>query len=52
MDRMNYMITGIGINISSPIKPELKDIATSLKKESDGDILKVSFLKSILVKFR
>ena len=50
IDKINYCIVGIGINVNNKIDPELKDIATSLKIENKNkQVFKVELLKQILL---
>jgi len=48
MDRINYSIIGIGINVNNEIEDGLKDIAISLKSIVGTQISRVKFLKSLL----
>ena len=48
IDRLNYSIIGIGINVNNKINPELFDIATSIKKENKGKISRVNLLVEII----
>ncbi len=50
-DKINYAIVGIGINFDNDIKDSLKNIATSIKRESKKKISRVDFLKSIIENF-
>ena len=48
MDKINYIIVGIGINVNNDIDEELKEIAISLKQETGSDISRAKLLRSIL----
>jgi BirA family biotin operon repressor/biotin-[acetyl-CoA-carboxylase] ligase len=48
MDRINYSIIGIGINVNNEIEEDLKDIAISLKSIVGYQISRVKLLQSIL----
>jgi BirA family biotin operon repressor/biotin-[acetyl-CoA-carboxylase] ligase len=48
MDRINYSIIGIGINVNNEIEEDLKDIAISLKSIIGYKISRVKLLQSIL----
>lgn len=49
MDKINYCVVGIGINVNNKIENEIKDIATSLKIENKNNIIyKVELIKQIL----
>lgn len=48
MDRINYIIIGIGINVNNNISKELNDIATSLKIETNMNFSRVEILANIL----
>lgn len=48
IDKINYSIVGIGINVNNKIINELKDIAVSLKEVTGFDISRVELLRSIL----
>jgi len=47
MDKINYCVVGIGINVNNNIEDEIKDIATSIRIENNS-ISKVELLKQIL----
>lgn len=51
MDRISYVIIGIGINVNNELKNELSDIATSLKIETDKKYSIVELLADILNNF-
>ncbi len=51
MDKINYAIIGIGINVNNRLDIELKKIATSLMKEIGTSISRVKLLRSILKSF-
>jgi BirA family biotin operon repressor/biotin-[acetyl-CoA-carboxylase] ligase len=48
MDRINYIIIGIGINVNNNISKELNDIATSLKIETKMNFSRVEIFANIL----
>jgi len=48
MDRINYAVVGIGINVNNPLSKELQKKATSLIKEKDSYVSRVKLLRSIL----
>jgi BirA family biotin operon repressor/biotin-[acetyl-CoA-carboxylase] ligase len=48
MDKINYSIVGIGINVNNKIDDDLKDIATSVSKEVGKNVSRVKLLKSII----
>ena len=51
MDKINYMIVGIGLNVNNKIDKELKKIAISLKQKTGSEISRVELLQSILKHF-
>jgi len=51
MDKINYAIIGIGINVNNPMDKDLESIASSLKNESNNEVSRVELLKNILAKF-
>jgi BirA family biotin operon repressor/biotin-[acetyl-CoA-carboxylase] ligase len=48
IDKINYSVVGIGINVNNKIDDTLKDIATSLSKETKTNISRVKLLRSII----
>lgn len=48
INKINYIIVGIGINVNNDIDEELKEIAISLKQEVGSKISRVKLLRSIL----
>ena len=48
IDRINYTIVGIGINVNNDIDEDLKDTAVSLKSEIGSRFSRVKLLRSIL----
>ncbi|MDD5093842.1 MAG: biotin--[acetyl-CoA-carboxylase] ligase [Dehalococcoidia bacterium] len=51
MDRVNYIVLGIGINVNTPrssLPADIKAIATSLKEEGGKEISRVKLVQSIL----
>jgi len=48
MDRINYVVMGIGINVNNPLKEELKETATSLIYETGSQVSRVKLLRSVL----
>lgn len=48
LDRINYTVIGIGINVNNEIDEELRDIAISLKQAAGHEILRVKLLQSII----
>ncbi len=51
MDRINYTIVGIGINVNNPIEKDLYDKANSIINIYQSKISKVSLLRLILKHF-
>jgi len=51
MDRINYSVVGVGINVNNEINDEIKDIATSLSLENKSRVSRVDLLRNILKKF-
>jgi len=52
IDKLNYCIIGIGINVNNKINDEIKNTATSLKIENDSiPVSRVELLKQILHEF-
>ncbi|RLF35042.1 MAG: biotin--[acetyl-CoA-carboxylase] ligase [Thermoplasmata archaeon] len=52
MDKINYCVVGVGINVNNEINDEIKDIATSLCVENnDTPVSRVELLKQILCEF-
>jgi len=50
IDRINYSIIGVGINVNNDINAEMQNKAISLKSKYRGEIKKVKLLISILEK--
>jgi BirA family biotin operon repressor/biotin-[acetyl-CoA-carboxylase] ligase len=48
IDKLNYIVVGIGINVNNPIDIELKDIGISLFQEARKKLSRVNLLKVIL----
>lgn len=48
MDKINYAIVGVGINVNNSLSNDLQNIATTLKKESNIKISRVELLKDII----
>lgn len=48
LNKINYIIVGIGINVNNDIDEELKEIAISLKQEAGFKISRVKLLRYIL----
>lgn len=48
MDRVNYSVIGIGINVNNEIDEDLKDIAISLKSIVGSNISRVKLLQAII----
>ena len=48
MDRINYTVVGIGVNVNNSIDEKLQNTAISLIQESGSKISRVKLLKSIL----
>lgn len=48
LDKINYIIVGIGINVNNDIDEELKKIAISLKQVTGVEISLINLLRSIL----
>jgi BirA family biotin operon repressor/biotin-[acetyl-CoA-carboxylase] ligase len=51
MDKINYSVVGIGINVNNEIDDNLKDSATSLSKQTKANISRVKLLRSIIKNF-
>ena len=51
MDRINYVVVGIGINVNNDISKDISKIAVSLKQLTGSKVSRVNLLKSILTKF-
>ena len=51
IDKINYVIVGIGINVNNEIKDDLKSIATSLKEITGSSLHRVKLLRTILKYF-
>jgi len=50
IDKINYCVVGIGINVNNQIDTNLKDIATSLNNETGKHVSRVELLKLIISK--
>ena len=48
MDRINYAVVGIGINVNNSLSKELQEKATSLIQEKGSHVSRVKLLRSIL----
>jgi BirA family transcriptional regulator, biotin operon repressor / biotin---[acetyl-CoA-carboxylase] ligase len=51
MDRINYAVIGIGINVNNSISKDLNDLATSLKNQTKKNCSRVELLADILNSF-
>jgi len=51
IDKINYAIIGIGINVNNDIDDSLKNSATSIKKEIGRGVSKINLLRSIINNF-
>ncbi len=51
MDRINYIIVGIGINVNNQLNAALKKHATTLASSMDHDLSRVELLQAILRSF-
>lgn len=51
MDRINYVVVGVGINVNNDISKDISKIAVSLKQLTSSKVSRVNLLKSILTKF-
>ena len=51
MDKINYSVVGIGINVNNEIDDNLKNIAASLSKQTKANISRVKLLRSIIKNF-
>jgi len=51
IDKVNYMIIGIGVNVNNDIDLDYIDKATSIKIENENEISRVDFLNIFLKKF-
>jgi BirA family biotin operon repressor/biotin-[acetyl-CoA-carboxylase] ligase len=49
IDKINYTIIGIGINVNNTIEKSLKNKATTLKEYYGNDISRVKLLKDIII---
>jgi len=48
MDRINYTVIGIGINVNNQLSEDLQGTATSLMQETGSQVSRVKLLRSIL----
>lgn len=48
IDKINYIVVGIGINVNNDINKGLKETAISLKQEAGSEISRVKLLRAIL----
>jgi len=51
MDRVNYVVVGIGINVNNELSKDISKIAASLKQLMGSKVSRVNLLKLILTKF-
>ncbi len=51
MDKINYAIVGVGINVNNTVDKDLQKIATSIKDELNKKISRVELFKNILNNF-
>ena len=51
MDKINYIVVGIGINVNNQLEKELQKTATTLKLETGNQVSRVELLRSILKSF-
>jgi len=51
MDKINYSVVGIGLNVNNEIDDNLKNVATSLTKETKVNISRVKLLRAIIKNF-
>jgi len=51
MDKINYSVVGIGINVNNEIDDNIKDTATSLSQQTKANISRVKLIKSIIKNF-
>ncbi len=54
MDRINFVIVGIGINVNMPhssFPPSIRDTATSLREAPDTEISRIALIQALLRKF-
>ena len=51
MDKINYSIIGIGVNVNNKIEKNLEKIATSLNQEKGLDVSRLKLIQSILKNF-
>jgi BirA family biotin operon repressor/biotin-[acetyl-CoA-carboxylase] ligase len=51
MDKINYTVVGIGINVNNQLEKELQKTATTLKQEVGARVPRVELLRSILKSF-
>ena len=48
MDKINYIVVGIGLNVNNELDGELRDTAISLKQATNHEISRVKLLRSII----
>jgi len=48
IDRINYAVVGMGVNVNNPIDENLKESATSLAQEIGSEVSRIKLLRSIL----
>jgi len=51
VDKINFAVIGIGINVNNILSKDLEKNATTIKKEQGSNVSRVSLLKSILKNF-
>jgi len=51
MDRVNYVVVGIGINVNNELSKDISKIAASLRQLNGSKVSRVNLLKLILTKF-
>jgi BirA family biotin operon repressor/biotin-[acetyl-CoA-carboxylase] ligase len=51
MDRINFAIVGIGLNVNNTLPTDFGKYATTLRQECDGKVSRVQLLRSILKSF-
>lgn len=54
MDRVDYIIVGVGVNVNTPFEAfpaDIKDVATSIRKETGASFPRVQLLQAFLREF-
>ncbi len=51
MDRINFVVVGIGINVNNELPYELEGFATTIKRELKREFLRLNILKTLLEEY-